>query len=80
MKIILHIGNYKTGTSALQNFLYKNRQKLMEYGIYYGNTWKVVNNHAGLAFGILKGYIPHWDIIINKPIDYQKNETKKLLF
>lgn len=29
-----------------------------------------------IAFGILKGYIPHWDIIINKPIDYQKNETK----
>ena len=54
MKIILHTGNYKTGTSALQNFLYKNRQKLMEYGIYYGNTWEVANNHAGLAFGILK--------------------------
>lgn len=33
-----------------------------------------------IAFGILKGYIPHWDIIINKPIDYQKNETKKLLY
>ena len=33
-----------------------------------------------IAIGILKGYIPHWDIIINKPIDYQKNETKKLLY
>ena len=33
-----------------------------------------------IAFGILKGYTPHWDIIINKPIDYQKNETKKLLY
>lgn len=33
-----------------------------------------------IAFGILKGYIPHWDIIINKHIDYQKNETKKLLY
>ena len=33
-----------------------------------------------IAFGILKGYIPHWDIIINKPFDYQKNETKKLLY
>ena len=33
-----------------------------------------------IAFGILKGYIPHRDIIINKPIDYQKNETKKLLY
>lgn len=33
-----------------------------------------------IAFGILKGYIPHWDIIINKPLDYRKNETKKLLY
>lgn len=33
-----------------------------------------------IAFGILNGYIPHWDIIINKPLDYRKNETKKLLY
>ncbi len=53
IKILLHIGNYKTGTSATQNFLYNNRQTLLEYGIYYGNTWKIVNNHAGFAFGLL---------------------------
>ena len=29
-----------------------------------------------IAFGILNGYIPHWDTIINKPIDYQKIEQK----
>lgn len=63
MKIILHIGNYKTGTSALQNFLYKNRQKLMEYGIYYGNTWKVTNNHAGLALGILKEALEEYGLL-----------------
>ena len=33
-----------------------------------------------IAFGILNGYIPHWDIIINKPLDYRKDETKKLLY
>mgnify|MGYP003275754989 CR=1 FL=1 len=33
-----------------------------------------------IAFGILNGYIPHWDIIINKPPDYRENETKKLLY
>lgn len=54
MRIILHIGNYKTGTTALQNFLFINSKKLAEKGIYYGNTWKIVNNHAGLAFAILK--------------------------
>ena len=47
------------------------------------NTFHGVKGEAYttvIAFGILKGYIPHWDIIINKPIDYQKNETKKLLY
>lgn len=53
IKILLHIGNYKTGTSAMQNFLYNNRQSLLKHGIYYGNTWKIVNNHAGFAFGLL---------------------------
>lgn len=33
-----------------------------------------------IAFGILNGYIPHWDIIINKSPDYRENETKKLLY
>jgi len=63
VKIILHIGNYKTGTSALQNFLYKNRQKLLDYGIYYGNTWNIVNNHAGLAFAILKEALERYGLL-----------------
>ncbi len=33
-----------------------------------------------IAFGILNGYIPHWDTIINKSQDYRENETKKLLY
>lgn len=35
----------------------------MEYGIYYGNTWKVVNNHAGLAFGILKEALEEYGLL-----------------
>ena len=33
-----------------------------------------------IAFGILNGYIPHWDTIINKSQDYREDETKKLLY
>ncbi len=33
-----------------------------------------------IAFGILNGYIPHWDIIINKSSNYREDETKKLLY
>lgn len=63
MRIILHIGNYKTGTSALQNFLFNNRKQLEKCGIYYGNTWKIVNNHAGLAFGILKEALEKYGLL-----------------
>lgn len=33
-----------------------------------------------LALGLLKGYIPHWDLIINSSNSYCKNETKKLIY
>lgn len=36
MKAILHLGNYKTASSAIQGWLYRNRDKLCDYGIYYG--------------------------------------------
>lgn len=38
MKLILHIGTHKTGTSALQKFLHINRNRLLEQeGIYYAS-------------------------------------------
>lgn len=33
-----------------------------------------------IAFGLLYGYVPHWNIINNKPLRYQTDETKKLLY
>lgn len=35
MKLILHIGTPKTGTTAVQRFLYANRQPLAAYGFHY---------------------------------------------
>lgn len=32
---ILHLGTYKTGSSAIQNFLYANRALLAERGLLY---------------------------------------------
>ena len=37
MQMILHIGTHKTGTSAVQECLYRNEQKLAARGIYYGH-------------------------------------------
>lgn len=33
-----------------------------------------------IALGILKGYIPNWDIVINETCEYCISETKKLLY
>ena len=35
MKLLLHIGTHKTGTTALQQFLYANRELLATFGFYY---------------------------------------------
>ena len=35
MKLILHIGTHKTGTTALQRFLHSNREPLAVQGIHY---------------------------------------------
>ena len=35
MKIIIHVGPSKTGTSAIQNWLSSHQKNLLELGIYY---------------------------------------------
>ena len=63
MKLILHIGTHKTGTTALQRFLYANRKKLAMDGFHYAtppyglqeanfiaNALNVGNTHAVQEF------------------------------
>ncbi len=40
IKIILHCGTPKTGTTTLQFYLDKNREEFAKYGIYYPNRYK----------------------------------------
>lgn len=35
--------------------------------------------HTVIAFGFLKGYVPHWDIVINQP-GIAHSETQKILY
>lgn len=55
MKIVLHIGTHKTGTSALQSFCGFNRESLMERGVLYPKLANKSNSFnflaAYLAFG-----------------------------
>ncbi len=36
MKVILHMGNYKTASSSIQGWMYRNRAELSACGVYYG--------------------------------------------
>lgn len=55
MRIVLHIGTHKTGTSALQAYCAKNREALLARGIYYPKLANGSNSFnflgARLAFG-----------------------------
>lgn len=36
--------------------------------------------HTVIAFGLLRGYLPHWSQIINQPINNEIEESNKLLY
>lgn len=65
MKLFVHIGYYKTGTTALQKFLEINRVILRKQGVCYPTAGKPVNNWgmAILANGLLESVgaqVPAW--------------------
>ncbi len=49
MKIFLHIGNYKTGSTAIQSFLFQNRERLRELGYYVPETGRIGDAHHAWA-------------------------------
>ena len=53
MKIFLHIGWYKTGSTAIQKFLDANRDTLLsQYRILYPKTGCVMNAHHSIAWSL----------------------------
>ena len=53
-ELILHIGHYKTGTTALQVFLERNRSLLAEQGLVYADAPVKFSKHSALAFSLLR--------------------------
>lgn len=49
MKVIIHIGSHKTGTSFLQQFLFENRYLLKSHNILYPESILSGNNHGVFA-------------------------------
>ncbi|MCB1388707.1 MAG: hypothetical protein KDK12_06115 [Rhodobacteraceae bacterium] len=53
-ELILHIGHYKTGTTALQVFLDRNRALLAAQGLHYATAPVLFSKHSALAFSLLR--------------------------
>jgi hypothetical protein len=50
MKLIIHIGTEKTGTTILQEWLYSNQKKLSEGKVFLSNTLDVPSNRKIVAY------------------------------
>jgi len=52
--LFLHIGHYKTGTTALQVFMVNNPQFLARNGLVYASAQQHLSKHSALAFSLYK--------------------------
>jgi len=62
MKLVLHIGSGKTGTTSIQNFFVRNAKELSEKGVLYPVSKSVAPNHILLPAGFVRENsipIPH---------------------
>ncbi|ASF47604.1 hypothetical protein [Methylovulum psychrotolerans] len=57
MNFIFHIGTHKTGSTALQSFLFSNRDMLLKLGILYPTTGLVDKAHHDVAWMIGSGNV-----------------------
>ena len=74
-KLFLHIGTHKTGTTSLQNFFLKNKNKLHDCGFYYpteGSYFFKGEMSQSLLAHSLKGVRPKY--ILSKEV-YTKEST-----
>lgn len=53
-QLLIHIGHYKTGTTALQVFCERNQGRLRRAGLAYGQGLRRLSKHSAYAFSILR--------------------------
>jgi hypothetical protein len=61
MRVLLHIGYTKTGTTSIQRALYENRELIKSYNCYYPECGVVDNHHFYLAHNIIGPSSPFFD-------------------
>lgn len=72
MKLVLHIGSGKTGTTSIQNFFVRNADELKKHGVLYPVNKSVAPNHILLPAGFVRSNsipIPHNRFYLN---DFKK--------
>lgn len=80
IELILHVGEHKTGTTALQNFLYSNRESLLNQKILYP-TFSMnhgVTNHNWLVEYLLKDSGKHMDDTVSDRFDFYRELCRKV--
>ena len=61
MRVFIHIGYTKTGTTSIQRALYENRETIKQYNCYYPETGIVNNHHFYFAHNIIGPASPFFD-------------------
>ena len=72
MKCFLHIGTEKTGTTVLQDWLYDNRERLSETGIYLSGNIGVPNNNLIPAY--FQSHLDDWAMSQGIANEEEKNK------
>lgn len=78
MKLILHPGLHKTGTSSLQRYLNVNREKLLGYGLLYPVTGLFGDQHALIPGSLISGhpFLPEPEQTIDELLSQLKEEVQ----
>jgi len=73
MRLILHIGTTKTGTTSIQSFLHRNRERLLDQGVSYASHRNSVNQNLYFKSLLGKADTP------NESIEFQTQGVHTLL-
>lgn len=80
--VIFHLGTYKTGSSAVQNFLWENRQELLKNGYLYPETGVRVSEEVGTRhLNLIRSFTegPHSPILGNLIDEINRFEPKNVI-
>ena len=66
MKLILHIGTHKTGTTALQQFLHANRRRLAARGFHYATPPHGLQHSNLVSNALTAGESPSVEAFLTK--------------